>query len=55
MPFADERHVLTNLRELKTKVWVVVYSITDVARQVVPSLGGEAFYLKVKPPEGLID
>ena len=51
--FADGRQVNTKLRESESKVRVVVYSITDVARQN-PSLGGEDFYLKVKPPEGLI-
>ena len=48
MPFADERKVLTKLRERESKVRVVVYSITDVARQS-PSVGGEDFYLKAKP------
>ena len=54
MPFADGRQVLTKLRERESKVRVVVYNITDVDRQV-PSLGGDDFYLKAKPPEGLID
>ena len=54
MHFSDERQALTKLRELENKARVVVYSITDVAIQF-SSLSGEDFYLKVKPPEGLID
>ena len=54
MPFVDARQVLTKLRERESRVRVVVYSRTDVARQV-PSLGDEDFNLKAKPPEGLID
>tara|TARA_Y100000294_G_scaffold4968_1_gene5003 strand:- start:30 stop:575 length:546 start_codon:yes stop_codon:yes gene_type:complete len=54
MPFADGRQVLTKLRERESKVRVVVYSGSDVARQV-RSLGGAGFYSKAKPPEGLID
>ena len=45
IPFVDGRQVRTKLRERESKERVVVYSITDVARQV-PSLGGEDFYLK---------
>jgi hypothetical protein len=54
LPFANGLQVITKLCEREIKVRVVVYSITDVARHD-PSLGGDAFYLKVKPPEGLID
>ena len=54
IPFADGRQVLTKLSELVSKVRIAVYSITDVARQF-PSLAGENFYLKAKPPECLID
>ena len=43
MPFADARQVLTELRERESKVRVVVYSITDVARQD-PSLGCEDLF-----------
>ena len=54
MLFANARQVLTKLCEREIKVRVVVYSITDVARQD-HSFGGEVFYLKAKPPEDLID
>ena len=43
-----------SFRVSESKVRVAVYSITNVASQV-SSLGGGEFYLKAKPPEGLID
>ena len=47
--FADGRQFLTKLRERESKERVVVYSITDVARQA-PSVGSEDYYLNAKSP-----
>ena len=54
MPYSDGHQVLMNLRERGSSIRVVVYSGADVSRQV-RVLGGARFYLKAKPPEGLID
>ena len=54
MPYSDGHQVLTNLRERRSPIRVVVYSGADVSRQV-RVLGGAGFYSKAKPPEGLID
>ncbi len=54
MPHLDGRQVLTEMRERKSHIRMVVYSGAWVAEQV-KALGGAAFYAKDEPPEGLLE